>query len=104
MGDTIPISIVREIISEILIERSNVLMRACEELMQKEMLEHGTVSDFPMDVGTESCGTRVLADEVLYGEISIEEAVREVLTADERKEAKYRCRKWLDERKGIEDR
>ena len=104
MDNKIPVSVVREIVSEILIERSNAIMQACEEIIQKEISATGVCSDWSLGVGTESCGTRALADEVLYGEISIKEAIREILTQEERKEAKARCQKWLDERKGIEER
>lgn len=37
MNNNIPINVVRKIISDILIKRSNVIMKACEEIMEKEI-------------------------------------------------------------------
>ena len=57
----------------------------------------GSVSDYAGEVGWTACGTRVLADDILDGTMSLEEAV-EVLTSEERREAKARCQNWLDEK------
>lgn len=102
MSDKISSKVVREIISDILIERSNFIMQTCDEIMEKEMLDCGATGDYSGEIGTTSCGTRVLADEILYGQIPIEEAIWEILSSEERKEAKSRCKKWIEERNEIE--
>lgn len=97
MEVTIPSKIVRKIISDILIERSNAIDDACDERINQEMYEVGVISDFTGELGWTACGTRVLADDILEGIMSLEEAV-EVLTSDERREAKVRCQKYLEEK------
>ena len=97
MGGTIPSKIVRKIIFDILIERSNAIDDACDELIKRDMAEFGAVDEFACEVGTIASGTRVLADDILRGIMSLEEAV-EVLDSDERREAKARCQNWLNEK------
>ena len=97
MRSTIPSKIVRKIIFDILIERSNAIDDDCKEIIKKDMATFGSVSDYACEVGWTACGTRVLADDILEGIMSLEEAV-EVLTSDERREAKVRCQTWLDEK------
>ena len=82
---------------DILIERSNAIDDDCDELIKKDMAEFGAVGDYAGEVGWTACGTRVLADDILDGIMSLEEAV-EVLTSEERREAKTRCQNWLDEK------
>jgi len=98
MGNAIPVKIVRKVIFEILIERSNVIDEACDEMVKKG-IEQGlcVISDYAGELGWTACGTRVLADEILEGTMSLEEAV-EILSLEERREAKARCQKWLDEK------
>ena len=97
MGNSIPGKIVRKIIFDILIERSNTIDDACDEMAKRDMAEIGVVSDYAGELGWTACGTRVLADDILDGIMSLEEAV-EVLTMEERREAKARCQNWLDEK------
>ena len=97
MGNTIPAKIVRKVIFDILIERSNAIDDDCDKLIKRDMAQIGTVSDYAGELGWTACGTRVLADDILEGIMSLEEAV-EVLTREERIEAKARCQKWLDEK------
>lgn len=97
MGNVIPVKIVRKVIFDILIERSNAIDENCDELIKKDMAEFGAVCDYTGEMGWTACGTRVLADDIFEGIISLEEAV-EVLTSEERREAKVRCQKWLDEK------
>lgn len=97
MASTIPSKIVRKIIFDILIERSNAIDNDCAEIIKNDMEAFGSVSDYACEVGWTACGTRVLADDVLDGIMSLEEAV-EVLTSDERREAKARCQKYLEEK------
>ena len=97
MGSTIPGKIVRKIIFDILIERSNAIDNECDEIIKKDMAAFGSVSDFAGEMGWTACGTRVLADDILDGIMSLEEAV-EVLSSEERKEAKARCQNWLEEK------
>lgn len=98
MEGTIPSKIVRKIIFDILIERSHVIDEACDEIVKNGM-ENGlpVISDYAGELGWTACGTRVLADDILEGIMSLEEAV-EVLSSEERREAKTRCQKWLDEK------
>ena len=98
MGSTIPNKIVRKVIFDILIERSHVIDEACDEIVKKG-IEEGlpVISDYAGELGWTACGTRVLADDILEGIMSLEEAV-EVLTSEERREAKARCQNWLDEK------
>ena len=98
MGNTIPSKIVRKVIFDILIERSYAIDDDCDELIKKDMEAMGSVSDYAGEIGWTACGTRVLADDILEGIMSLEEAV-EVLTSDERREAKARCQKYLLEEK-----
>ena len=98
MNNTIPAKIARRVIADILIERSNAIDDACDELIKKEMEGLGVVSDYAGELGWTACGTRVLADDVLEGIISLEEAITDILSSEERKEAKARCQKWLDNR------
>ena len=97
MGNTIPSKIVRKVIFDILIERSNAIDADCDELIKKDMAAFGAVADYAGEVGWTACGTRVLADDILDGIMPLEEAV-ECLTSEERKEAKDRCKNWLDEK------
>lgn len=96
MQGTIPGKIVRKIIFDILIQRSNAIDDECDEIIKKDMAAFGGVSDFAGEIGWTACGTRVLADDILDGTMSLEEAV-EVLTSEERREAKARCQNWLKE-------
>ena len=104
MGNAIPVKIVRKVIFDILIERSNAIDDACDEIVKKG-IEEGfpVISDYAGELGWTACGTRVLADDILEGIISLEEAV-EVLTREERIEAKARCQKWLDKNVMSKDR
>lgn len=97
MEKTIPGKIVREIIADILIERSNAIDDACDKLIKRELEQMGVTSEYAGEVGWTACGTRVLADDTRDGIMSIEEAI-ECLTAEERKDAKIRCQNWLSER------
>lgn len=97
MSDTIPGKIVRKIIFDILIERSNAIDDACDEIIERDMKLFGGTAEYTCELGWTACGTRVLADDILDGIMPIEEAV-EVLTPDERREAKARCQNWLDEK------
>ena len=97
MNNTIPAKIARRVIADILIERSNAIDDACDELIKRDMAEIGVIGDYTAEMGWTACGTRVLADDILDGIMSLEEAV-EVLTSDERREARTRCQKWLDKR------
>ena len=98
MEGTIPSKIVRKVIFDILIERSHVIDEACDEIV-KNGIEKGlpVISDYAGELGWTACGTRVLADDILEGTMSLEEAV-EVLTLEERRGAKARCQKWLEEK------
>ena len=98
MNNTIPTKVVRKIISDILIERSNAIMQASDEIAEKSFKETGVCDDYACDVATEACGTRMLADEIEAGAISIEEAITEILTREERQEAKSRCLKYIEEK------
>ena len=98
MKVAIPSKTVRKIIFDILIERSHEIDKACDKMV-KDRIEKGlpVISDYAGELGWTACGTRVLADDILEGIMSLEEAV-EVLTSEERKEAKARCQKWLEEK------
>ena len=98
MNDTIPAKVVREIIADILIKRSNAIMQASDELAEKSIKETGICDEYALEVGVESCGTRVLADDVISGEISIQEAIKEILTGEKIKEAKIRCQNYINEK------
>jgi len=102
MKDTIPTKIVREIIADILIRRSNAIMQACDELSEKSIQETGICDEYALEVGVESCGTRVLADDIISGNISIKEAISEILTQDEIREAKTRCLNYIAEKQKSE--
>ena len=97
MGNTIPSKIVRKVIFDILIERSNAIDDVCDKMIEREVKQLGAYTEYTGEVGMTACGTRVLADDILDGIMPLEEAV-EVLTLEERKEAKARCKNWLDEK------
>jgi len=61
------------------------------------MAEIGVITEYTGEVGWAACGTRVLADDILDGIMTIEEAI-DVLTPDERREAKARCQNWLNQK------
>ena len=96
MSINIPTKVVRKVIFDILVQRSKAIDADCDEIIKKDREAFGGVSDFAGELGWTACGTRVLADDILEGIMPIEEAV-EVLTSDERREAKARCQNWLDE-------
>lgn len=97
MAITIPIKVVRKVIFDILIERSKAIDNDCNEIAKKDKEAFGGVSDYCGELGWTACGTRVLADDIFEGIMPIEEAI-EVLTSEERREAKARCQNWLDEK------
>lgn len=101
MINAIPVKIIRKVIFDILIERSHAIDDDCAEIIKKDMEAFGSVGDYAGELGCTASGTRVLADDILDGTMSLEEAV-EVLTPEERMEAKARCQKWLD--KNAKDR
>ena len=98
MSETIPINIIRKIIYDILIERSNIEMNAAYEMIEEDINETGIASGYANSIGWQSCGIRALADDIIAGVIPIEEAV-ESLTLFEKKEAKIKCQEWLKDRK-----
>lgn len=102
MNKMIPLKVVREIIADVLIKRSNKIEQACNEMQEKELDEIGVVLDYSASVGWEACGIRVLADDILAGEISIKEAIKEILDKDEIDEVKNRCENWIKETSKIE--
>ena len=103
MSETIPIKVIRKIIFDILIERSNAEMDTANALIAESIQETGISNQFANSVGWQSCGTRVLADDIKEGIISIEEAI-DSLTTFEKKEAKRRGKVWLNEKKEYKER
>ncbi len=98
MNKEIPAKVVRKIIFDILLERSDKLDEECEKLEQEELKECNVVLDYSQSIGCEAGGTRALADDILSGQISIEEAIKDILKRDEIKEAKKRCEDWIKEK------
>ena len=98
MNRLIPSKVVRKVISDILIERSNKEDEACRKMQEEELRDLGLVLEYSSSIGWEAAGTRVLADEILSGQISIEMAIRDFLDLDEIKEAKKRCEDWIKEK------
>lgn len=98
MNKMIPSKVVRKIISDILIERSYKEDKACREMQQEELKTLGIVLQYSSSVGWEACATRVLADDIVSGQISIEEAIKDILDPDEVEEAKKRCENWIEEK------
>lgn len=99
MNIEIPVNIIREIIFDILFERANRIDDECSRRSEEEMTKYGFTSDLTNEIGWTACGTRVLADEVKDGNMSIEESL-EVLTEVELEELKSKCLKWYEESKG----
>ena len=97
MKEVIPTKVARGIIANILIERSNKIDKACRELMEQDLKENNAVSEYSQSIGWEACALRVLADDILAGEISIKEAIKDILDPDEIQEAKARCEEWIKE-------
>ena len=90
MGATIPSKIVRKVIFDILIERSHVIDDACDELIKKDMEAMGSVSDYAGELRCTASGTRVLADDILEGIMSLEEAVEVLVNLYEDTDPKIR--------------
>lgn len=88
MDNKIPSSVVRQIIFDILVERSNAIDDDAEEIALKEMEQTGVTSEYAGEIGWTACGTRFLADEIMEGHISLEEAVTEILSPEEKKKQK----------------
>lgn len=97
MKEVIPTKVVREIITNILIERSNKIDKSCIELMKQDLKESDIVSEYSQSIGWEACAVRVLADDILSGQISVKEAIQEILDPDEIQEAKVKCEEWIKE-------
>lgn len=97
MHNTIPNKVVRKIITDILIERSNIEMETANELQEKEMKDLGVILNYSSEIKCTSAGTRIIADEISEGTISVEEAIMEILTKEEREESKNRCIEWIKE-------
>ena len=83
MKKYIPTNVVRKIIADILIERGNRILDDADELAVEEIEVLGYASEFQGELETTSAGTYVLADDVLNGQISLQEAIEVVLSQDE---------------------
>ena len=91
----LPKSILRKIIADILIKRGNTILDDADKIEEKEIAESGVSSEYSGEVATTSCGTYVLADDVLSGYISIDGALNEILSSYERELALQKCKEWL---------
>lgn len=98
----VPTSVVRKIIADILIERGNKILNDADKIAEEEIELFGVTSEYVGELETTSGGTYVLADDVLCGQISISEALEEVLNPYEAKLAKSRCEEWLDKQNEYE--
>ena len=98
MKKSIPITVVRKIIADILIDRGNGMLEDADNMANEQV----ATDDYIGEVETTSCGTYALADDVLSGYLSIEEALNNILTPEERKLAKQRCMEWLNKEKETE--
>lgn len=87
----IPKKVVRQFIAELLIRRGRIIDDACEEMMAADMQQNGLVLDTSMQAGWEACGIRVLADDILSGYISVEEAIANILDEEEIGLLKNKC-------------
>ena len=103
MSETIPEKVVRNIIADILFSRSNDIDLNVDELIEEEMKEEGVLSHYSQEVGWTACGIRVLSDDIREGIIPIKEAI-DALTITERKEAKRKCKVWLNEKREYMER
>ena len=92
----IPTDVVRKIIADILIERSNRMLEDADRIGDEEIKRSDVASEYQGELETESAGTYVLADDVLSGEISLKEAIESVLNQYEVDLAKSRCEEWLN--------
>ncbi len=95
--ESIPGKVVRSIIAEILIERANCIADMANKISMEEIKESGFTTDYSGEIGWTACGTRALSDDIREGIMPLEEAI-EYLTTFERKEAKRRCKVWLNEK------
>lgn len=102
MSNHIPTDIVRKFIFDVLMERSNKEMEACEELIQEDMKTSGVISKYSSSIGWQSSGTRVIADEIMIGQISVKEAIQEILAPDEIDIVKNRCIEYIHNQKEID--
>ena len=96
MKRDLPIDVVRKIIYDILIERGNNILNDADEMAEEEIKEFGGTDQYVAQLRVTSAGIYVLADDVLSGEISIREALEDVLNPFEKKLAKSRCEEWLN--------
>ena len=102
MKQYIPTDVVKKIIADILIERGNKILDDADRLAEIEINEGGVASEYQGEIETTSAGTYVLADDVLCGQISIQEAIETVLNKYEVKEAKSRCVEWINKQNEFE--
>ena len=103
MEKYIPTNVVRKIIADILIERGNKILNDADKISEVEIELFGVTSEYVGELETTSGGTYVLADDVLCGQISINEAIKDVLTTYEVKLAKSRCEDWLNKQNEFEN-
>ena len=102
MEKYIPTNVVRKIIADILIERGNRILAEADRIADEEIKRCGFASQFQGELETTSAGTYVLADDVLNGQISLQEAIQVVLSQDEVNLAKTKCEEWLNKQNEIE--
>jgi len=94
MQISIPCDILRKFIADVLTERGNRILDSADILAEQELKEHGYVSEYVGEIETTSGGTYVLADDVMSGYISLDEALNYILSSDEVKIVKQHCIEW----------
>lgn len=102
MKKTIPASIVKQFIFDILIKRRNKEMQAVEKMQEKEMAELGYTTEYSNSAGWEASTTGVIADCILDGVISVKEAIQEYLDSDEKEIVKNKCREWIEQHQEVD--
>ena len=95
MKTKIPSKVVRSIIADILLLRSEVIEEAFNEVCQKAEREGRNLTDYESELGVTAAGTRVMSDDVKCGNISVKEAIDSILEPDEIEMAKEKISQYL---------
>lgn len=69
-------------------------MNDADRMAEQELAHCGVISEYTAEIETTSGGTYCLADDVLSGYISLDEALNEILSSYERETAIQKCKEW----------
>ena len=94
MKTKIQSKVVRGIIADILLLRSEAIEEAFNEVCQKAEIEGRNLTDYESELVITAAGTRVMSDDVRCGNISVKEAIDSILEPDEIEMAKEKISQY----------